>query len=116
MLFYFQVLKKKLKEIKEGVSDLRFKISENSDRPKAIASMLQSFNISNMFIDSIAKMPDSSEIYTEKDVKDIKKIFAETKVDKLFMCCWLFWLEMFFFVAQNSCLGINGKRGTAGQI
>lgn len=74
-----KVLKKKLKEIKEGVSDLRFKISENSDRPKAIASMLQSFNISNMFIDSIAKMPDSSEIYTEKDVKDIKKIFAETK-------------------------------------
>ena len=42
--------------------------------------MLESLNISNVFMDSIKNMPDAKEIYTDKDIKDLEKIYNDSKV------------------------------------
>ena len=42
--------------------------------------MLESLNISNVFMDSIKNMPDAKEIYTDKDIKDLEKIYSDSKV------------------------------------
>lgn len=42
--------------------------------------MLESLNLSNVFMDSIKKMPDAKEIYTDKDIKDLEKIYSDSKV------------------------------------
>lgn len=74
-----ETLKKKLSELMDLSKDLRLRITEVEERPKAIASMLQSLNLSSSFIESMKKLPDAKEIYTEKDFKDIEKIYTETK-------------------------------------
>lgn len=55
-------------------------MAETEERPKAITSMLQSLNLTSGFLDSMRKLPDAKEIYTEKDFTDIEKKFDETKV------------------------------------
>ena len=63
--------------------DLRLRMEEVEERPKAIASIQQSLNLTTGFIESMKKLPDASEIYAEKDFKDIEKVYTETKV---FLC------------------------------
>ena len=78
--FLFQTLIKKLKELKGATHDLQFRLDEHTERPRAIASMLQSLNISNVFFDSLKGMAHVKDIYTEKDLKDLDQIRNETKV------------------------------------
>ena len=59
---------------------MQLRITESEQRPKAIQSMLESLNISNVFMDSIKNMPDAKEIYTDKDIKDLEKIYSDSKV------------------------------------
>ena len=75
-----QTFKKKLKALKELSRELRLRIAETEERPKAIASMLQSLNLTSGFLVSMKNLPDAKEIYTEKDFEDIEKKFAEVKV------------------------------------
>ena len=75
-----QTFKKKLKALKEISKDLRLRMTETEERPKAIASILQSLNLTSTFLVSMKNLPDSKEIYTEKDFKDIEKLFEGTKV------------------------------------
>jgi len=63
--------------------DLRLRMLEVEERPKAIASIMQSLNLTKGFIESMKKLPDAKEIYTEKDFKDVEKVYTETKV---FIC------------------------------
>ena len=60
--------------------ELQFRLAESEERPRAIASILQSLNITSVFTDSLKELPDSKEIYTEKDLKDLEKIRLETRV------------------------------------
>merc|ERR1712193_594939 len=55
-------LKKKLKSLKE-----------------AIKAMLQSLNLSTMFSTAMLAVPDSKDIYSEKDIKDLEKVITDTK-------------------------------------
>ena len=59
-------------------------MAETEERPKAITSMLQSLNLTSSFLDSMRKLPDAKEIYTDKDFSDIEKKFDETKVGLMF--------------------------------
>ncbi|XP_002162294.2 hypoxia up-regulated protein 1 isoform X1 [Hydra vulgaris] len=81
-----KTLKKKLSDLKKVAEELQFRLDELIERPKAIAAMLQSFNISDMMQKTVRDMPDSKEIYTEKDFKDLEKISEETK--QWFMETW----------------------------
>jgi len=74
-----EVLKKKLNELKELSTDLRLRIKEVEERPKAIASILQSLNLTSTFVDSMKNLPDAKEIYSEKDFTEIEKIYTTTK-------------------------------------
>jgi len=72
-------LKKKLKSLKEAMKELNGRIAESRERPKAITAMLQSLNMSSLFATAMLSVPDSKEIYSEKDVKDLEKLMEETK-------------------------------------
>jgi len=48
--------------------------------------MLQSLNLSNMFATAMMAVPDSKEIYSEKDIKDLKKVMSDT--ESWFMSTW----------------------------
>jgi len=74
-----ETFKKKLKALKELSTELRLRMAETEERPKAITSMLQSLNLTSSFLDSMGKLPDAKEIYTDKDFSDIEKKFDETK-------------------------------------
>jgi len=79
-------LKKKLKSLKESMKEINTRITEATERPKAIADMLQSLNLSSMFSTAMLAVPDSSDIYSEKDVKDLEKVMSDTKT--WFMTTW----------------------------
>jgi len=81
-----ETLKKKLKLIKDSTKELKNRIREAEERPKAIAGMLQTLNLSTIFSESMLTMPDAKEIYTDKDRKDLSKILGETKT--WFMTTW----------------------------
>lgn len=77
--------------------DLRMRIEESEERPKAIASMLQSLNLSSMFVDSMKKLPDAKEIYSEKDFTDMDKIYNESKV-----CLFTDWFSSIFLLSTTN--------------
>lgn len=69
-----------MKALKELSTELRLRMAETEERPKAITSMLQSLNLTSGFLDTMRNLPDAKEIYTDKDFSDIEKKFDETKV------------------------------------
>jgi len=79
-------LKKKLKSLKESMKEINARLSEAKERPKAIEGMLQSLNLSTMFSTAMLAVPDSKEIYSEKDIKDLEKLMTETR--DWFMGTW----------------------------
>eukprot|EP00794_Sanderia_malayensis_P010831 gene10832-11983_t len=48
-------------------------------RPKAIAELLSSLNLTNVFQQQLKIMPEASEMYSEKDIKDLQKIHNEVQ-------------------------------------
>jgi len=74
-----ETLKGKLKDLKEVTKDMTLKLNEAIERPKALSALLSSLNITEVFFDSMTKMPHADEIYTEKDIKDLKKVHQEVK-------------------------------------
>merc|ERR1719494_1169999 len=74
-----ETLKSKLKDLKEVTKDMTLKLNEAIERPKALSALLSSLNITEVFFDSMQKMPHADEIYTEKDIKDLKKVHQEVK-------------------------------------
>lgn len=74
-----EIYKGKLKELEKVTDDLRYRISEQENRPKAIAELLSSLNLTNVFRKQLTNMPGASEIYSEKDAKDLDKVFNEVK-------------------------------------
>lgn len=72
-------LKKKMKSLKEAMKDINGRLKETIERPKAITAMLQSLNLSSIFTSAMLTVPDSKDIYSEKDVKDLEKVVSDTK-------------------------------------
>ena len=69
-----------MKELEKVTDELRFRISEHENRPKAIAELQSSLNLTNVFKKQLRNMPESSEIYSEKDLKDLEKVSNEVAV------------------------------------
>ena len=76
-----------MKELEKATEDLRFRISEDEIRPKAIAELLSSLNLTNVFKKQFKAMPEAYEIYTEKDIKDLEKVSTEVSVSMNINCC-----------------------------
>merc|ERR1719494_367423 len=74
-----ETLKSKLKDLKDVTKDMTLKLNEAIERPKALSALLSSLNITEVFFDSMKKMPHADEIYTERDIKDLKKVHQEVK-------------------------------------
>jgi len=72
-------LKKKLKLIREAMKGINARVVETVERPKAISAMLQSLNLSSIFSKAMLAVPDSKDIYSEKDLKDLEKVMSDTK-------------------------------------
>jgi len=74
-----ETLKSKFKDLKDVTKEMTLKLNEAVERPKALEALLSSLNITEVFFDSMAKMPYADEIYTEKDIKDLKTVHQEVK-------------------------------------
>ena len=73
-----------MKGLKDATDDLRFRIAELQNRPKAIAELLNSLNLSTVFLKQVEKMPEASEIYTDRDLKDLQNVNEEAMVSSNF--------------------------------
>ena len=71
-----------MKELEKVTDDLRFRIAEHENRPRALAELLSSLNLTNVFKRQLKNMPEANEIYSEKDVKDLEKVADEVTVSK----------------------------------
>lgn len=69
-----------MEDLKSATADVQFRIVELNDRPQAIAALLGTLNITNVFFDTFKTLPHAKEIYTERDLDDLKKLRDETSV------------------------------------
>lgn len=83
LLFCTQVYKSKLKDLEKVTDDLRFRIAEYENRPKAISELLGSLNLTNIFQKQLTSMREAAEIYSEKDLSDLSKVSNEVSVSVL---------------------------------
>ncbi|XP_031550486.1 hypoxia up-regulated protein 1-like [Actinia tenebrosa] len=72
------VYEEKLKALKKISIDFRRRLKEHELRPKAVAALLQSLNLSSTFYNQIQNMTDKNEIFTAKDLEELSKVNNET--------------------------------------
>jgi len=75
-----QVYDSRLKELKKHSLDLRIRLREHKERPKAIEMLRNSLNLSRTFLVQINNITDKDEIYTAKDLEELGKIINDTTV------------------------------------
>jgi len=68
----------RLKELKKHSLDLRIRLREHKERPKAIEMLRNSLNLSRTFLVQINNITDKDEIYTAKDLEELGKIINDT--------------------------------------
>ena len=67
-------------QLKKQSSDLRFRLREHKERPKALEMIRNSLNLSRTFLVQINNITDKDEIYTAKDLEELGKIINDTTV------------------------------------
>ena len=75
-----QVYEARLQKLKKQSLDLRFRLREYTERPKAIEMLRNSLNLSRTFLVQINNITDKDEIYTAKDLEELGKIINDTTV------------------------------------
>ena len=70
----------KLQQLKKQSLDLRVRLREHKERPKALEMLRNSLNLSRTFLVQINNITDKDEIYTAKDLEDLDKIIKDTTV------------------------------------
>lgn len=78
--FFDQVYDAKLQQLKKQSLDLRFRLREHKERPKALEMLKNSLNLSRTFLVQINNITDKDEIYTSKDLEDLGKVINDTTV------------------------------------
>lgn len=78
--YFLQIYTEKLNALKKISEDFRRRLKEHEYRPKAVAALLQSLNLSTTFFRQVQNMTERDEIYTARDLQDIDKTNNETKV------------------------------------
>ena len=80
----------KLQKLKKQSLDLRARLREHKERPKAIGMLKNSLNLSRTFLVQINNITDKDEIYTAKDLEELGKIINDTTVRWMFEVIQLF--------------------------
>ena len=75
-----QAYNEKLNGLRKISQDFRKRLKEHELRPKAVAALLQSLNLSTTFYRQVQNMTERDEIYTARDLQDLDKTNNETKV------------------------------------
>ncbi|EDO35204.1 predicted protein [Nematostella vectensis] len=73
------VYNEKLNGLKKISADFRRRMKEHKTRPKALAALNQSLNLSSTFLKQVKNMMEKDEIYTGKDLEELDKVNNETK-------------------------------------
>ena len=74
------VYKKRLRDLKRTVRPIFRRLSEAEKRPKLIAEMKDSLNLSHDFINWIRNLSDEVQIFTEVEMSKLENITYETEV------------------------------------
>lgn len=88
----------KLQKLKKQSYDLRFRLKEHKERPKALEMLKNSLNLSRTFLVQINNITDKDEIYTAKDLEEVGKIINDTTVR------WTSELPELFMQKTLSCM------------
>ena len=75
-----QVYDSRLQGLKKHSLDVRIRLREHEERPKAIGMLRNSLNLSRTFLVQINNITDKDEIYTAKDLEELGKIISDTTV------------------------------------
>ena len=78
--FFDQVYDGKLQQLKKQSLDLRVRLREHKERPKALEMLRNSLNLSRTFLVQITNITDKDEIYTAKDLEELGKVINDTTV------------------------------------
>ena len=78
--FFDQVYDGRLQQLKKQSLDLRVRLREHRERPKALEMLRNSLNLSRTFLVQINNITDKDEIYTAKDLEELGKIINDTTV------------------------------------
>lgn len=70
----------RLQQLKKQSLDLRVRLREHKERPKALEMLRNSLNLSRTFLVQINNITDKDEIYTAKDLEELGKIINDTTV------------------------------------
>lgn len=68
----------RLQQLKKQSLDLRVRLREHKERPKALEMLRNSLNLSRTFLVQINNITDKDEIYTAKDLEELGKIINDT--------------------------------------
>ena len=74
------VYKQKLREIKRSVRPIFRRLDEAERRPKLIAEMKDSLNLSHDFIMRIRNLTEEVQIFTEVEMSKLENVTHETEV------------------------------------
>ena len=78
--FFDQVYDGRLQQLKKQSLDLRVRLREHKERPKALEMLRNSLNLSRTFLVQINNITDKDEIYTAKDLEELGKVINDTTV------------------------------------
>ena len=81
-----QVYKEKLRELKKVSRSLFRRVDEAEKRPRLIASLKESLNISHDFVTRIKNLTDDLQIFTEVEINTLDTLINETVVSRMREC------------------------------
>lgn len=72
--------KDKLRELKRVSRAVFKRVSEAVKRPKLLASLVSSLNVSNDFLARMKNLTDDVQIFTKVEITTLEELIIETKV------------------------------------
>ena len=86
-----QVFISKLKDLQELMKNIKMRVYEKEERPKALDALKQHLNSTTVFLETVRNMTDIEDpIFTEVELTTLEKLINETKVSSL-LCQLLGW-------------------------
>ena len=83
-----QVFISKLKDLQELMKNIKMRVYEKEERPKALDALKQHLNSTTVFLETVRNMTDIEDpIFTEVELTTLEKLINETKVSSLLVSC-----------------------------
>lgn len=78
----------KLKDLQELMKNIKMRVYEKEERPKALDALKQHLNSTTVFLETVRNMTDIEDpIFTEVELTTLEKLINETKVSSLLVGC-----------------------------